>query len=490
MELTLSLPTLPLSERRRHAALTLVVVLVLGTFTQALFWRTGLGVNFSIWNLLVLVSELALFRRRPGRVPPTAIGAITASLLLSLSIVVYASDWTLAIAVPADLALLVAIPFLLRDRPTIAGIATVPMQALRSLGKTPRAARAATDLSREALGGGRELIGVGKGLLLGVPTATLFALLLSVDDDFRRVLGGVFDRCGEACLFTAWSLATAAAYLLVFALPPPIGDRDAFVPGPYRGAEEMPVATPRATARVTPVAWAMVIGQVAAIFGVFVVANLQHLFGGQALVRAPGATTYASYLHAGFAQLLLATALSVCLVVTGHRLLRARDPAGETGPVPGGRVLMALEGALLALTGVTVASCAQRLAIYEDAYGATRQRLGVAVIGLAILGVLGLTFAKVVARGWRGHGGATLALLTGIAVFSSGINADAYVATTNLDRSARGKYLDVAYLSTMSCDARSVLGHPVVRANAALAKALDEALRRNDTAGWRARRGL
>jgi hypothetical protein len=133
--------------------------------------------------------------------------------------------------------------------------------------------------------------------------------------------------------------------------------------------------------------------------------------------------------------------------------------------VPGGRGLAALEATLLGLTGITVASCWQRLQIYEDAYGASRLRLGVAVIELAILAVLVVTLAKVLVRRWTGHAGALLALFVGIAVFASSLNADGYVATTNLDRAARGKGLDVDYLASLSVDARAALDHPFVQAD-------------------------
>jgi hypothetical protein len=229
---------------------------------------------------------------------------------------------------------------------------------------------------------------------------------------------------------------------------------------------------------------------VALVFGLFVGTNLRHLFGGSAIVRAADGPTYASYLHAGVAQLLVAAALSVCLVLAGHRFLRPRR-ADPPGPVPGGPVLVALEATLLGLTGITLASCAQRLAIYEEAYGATHERLGVALVGVAILGILALTLVKVVKRGWRGHSGWTLVLLTGLAVFASGLNTDAYIARTNLARAARGKSLDVGYLASLSGDARSVLSDPVMAVvTSEVAPRLAESYCRSPQPDWRARRGL
>jgi hypothetical protein len=490
---------------RRRAVTAIVSALAFGTLTQALFWRTGLGVNFFVWNLAVLGGHVALFApssTRGRRVAPTAAGAIACSLLLSFSVVLYASDWTVSIAVPADLAILAGLPFLLRDAPTVAGVSAVPATVLRSLGRTRHAATLAARLPREAVGNGaRTLLGASKGLLLGAPAAAFFALLLSADDDFRRVLDAVRERCGEGVLFVTWSVATAAMHLVAVRLPAPIvvtPRADGFADGPFRGGNDAALAGPylgprTAPPRVTPVVWSMVVGQVAVVFAVFVLANLRHLFGGSAVVREADGPTYASYLHAGFAQLLVATALSVWLVVSGHRLLRARDERGRPvllGPVPGGRVLAALEASLLALAGATVASCAQRLAIYVDAYGATRERLGVALVMLALLGVLVLSFAKVMARSWNGHGGAALAFLAGLAVFASAINADDFVAETNLDRAARGAELDAGYLASLSPDARGVLSHPVVQGRPGLAWLLRQRYCPGNSGDWRARRGI
>jgi hypothetical protein len=152
--------------------------------------------------------------------------------------------------------------------------------------------------------------------------------------------------------------------------------------------------------------------------------------------------------------------------------------------------MASLEGALLALTGITVVSCWQRLGIYVEAYGASRLRLGVAMIELGVLAVLALTLVKVVRRGWTGHAGSMLALFAGLAVVATGINADAYVAGVNLDRAARGKALDIDYLASLSIDARGVLEHPFVQDNAEvrerLAASFAEGCRARDL---RARRG-
>jgi hypothetical protein len=506
MNTAISFAPAPLAvERAPRAVVTLLGALSAGTVTQALFWSTGVGLNFFVWTLLLVGANVAAYGSRP--ISPTTWGAIAAAVLLAGSVVLYASTWTLAIAAPADVAVLMALPFLLRDPLTLSDLASVPCRAIASVIRVPRATRCAARLLGDAFGsrGSTSALGLALGVAAGVPTAGLFALLLGSDVDFVRALASMRDRLSEATLFVAWSLATAIAYLVGHALhargpygsgPAPLATGPdvsmAAVAAPYRVPPEASPSRARAPlGRVSTVAWTTIVAQVATVFGVFVAANLRHMFGGHGLVRSPGSLTYATYLHAGFAQLLVAIVLAVCLVLVGHALLRRDRPTG-TARAAGGTTLKVLEVVLLLLSGVTVASCWQRLTIYEDAYGATRLRLAVAVIEAVILGVLLLTSAKVIAHRWKGYGGSIVAFATGVAVFASGINADAYVATTNLDRAARGKRLDVEYLASLSVDARQALKHPVVRNNPELAELLEARFcrARGERSGLRSLRGL
>src|SRR5262249_33243172 len=155
------------------------------------------------------------------------------------------------------------------------------------------------------------------------------ALLFLSDHDFARALEKASDEIGEGVAFVVWSVLTSGGYLFTHALhlPETRATSSAVTPGPYRGVSEDTIVAPAWQARppvIGPVTWATVVGQVALVFALFVGANLRHLFGGDALVRGSDGVTYASYLHTGFAQLLFATILSVCLVLGGHALLRPR----------------------------------------------------------------------------------------------------------------------------------------------------------------------
>lgn len=255
---------------------------------------------------------------------------------------------------------------------------------------------------------------------------------------------------------------------------------------PYRGTTDGSVPAALRSGLVAPLTWSIILGQVALVFLVYGVVNLRTWFGGHAVVRETN-ETYASHLHAGFFQLLVAASLSVGLVLFGHWLLR---PAvgDRSGPVPGGRALVVVEATLLGATGGALASCWQRLHVYEEAYGATYLRLGVAFVCLAVAFVIALTLAKSVRRDLRSY---TSAVGTGLAVLGTVMtlfNADHYVAQTNLDRAARGATIDDAYLEGLSSDACGVLGHGAM--GDARRASLSEAWRSKRSSDVRGARGL
>ena len=473
MNATLSLPSMDHGTHRRRALGLVAYALVAGVVTAALFWRTGLGLNFFVWELLSIASFVMLFRRGP--IAPAAWGAIAASVAVGFSVVRYASPWTLCVALPSSAMLLLALPVLLRERSTLADLQRLPLRAVTSILAVPDAATSAARLPglSASAWSGKAIRGVGRGLFVGLPIAGVFMLLLSFDAKFGRALHALYLDIGDAGLFALLSLLAAAAYLFFHAfhtLPEPAPTPASAPPtdaAPFRvSAVPWPAPVPvKPEPRVSVITSGVVVALVALVFAGFVAVNRHELFGGEARIRESAELTYASYLHAGFAQLLVATALAVCLVVTGHMLLR---PSGDRGRVPGGLAVRALEGALLILSGLTVVSCWQRLRIYEEAYGATHLRLGVAFVEAAILGVLTLTLVKAMVRGWRGYVGSLFALLAVLSVGASHFNADAYVGRRNLDRALAGQGVDTDYLRSLSADAKEILAHPALADDAAL----------------------
>jgi hypothetical protein len=253
---------------------------------------------------------------------------------------------------------------------------------------------------------------------------------------------------------------------------------------------------------VQPHTWGIVRPQQVLVITVFAAVNARYLVAGHALARARGTVTYAQYLHAGFAQLSLAAFLAVVMVIVGHRLLHARGGGAGTA-VPGGAWLTTLELTLLLLSGVALASCWQRLHVYEVAYGYTYLRMGVEIAQLAALCLLVLTAVKAARRSWRGWAASVTASAFAFVVLVPWLDADLLVARGNVERAALARAgegdpfawaeLDVAYLADLSEDARPALAHPLFRQSPELAADIERAWAARAaprTPGWRGLRGL
>ena len=461
-------PTHPTSSVATEGApRVLLGALALGVGTQALFFRTGLGLDWLAWVLGMIAVTFGVLRRgaRAGYpIGTPAIGAALLAALLAAAFVAHRSDFTTAIALPASLVVLAALPILVAERLSWHDLARLPGRAFARMGRLPWAIFATVLLPRDAIVtlDGAERGAVRRtlaGLALGLPISGLFVVLLSGDAGFASVVGRVEARLDTAFVFGAQACATAVAFALghgVYATTREAwGERGAPTPidAPYRATSAAPE-----DARLAPLTWGLVLAQVAAVFGLYAFVHRDTEFGGHEVVRGRALVTYSNNLHAGFYQLLLATLLSVGLVLVGHRFLSRRDEP----TVPGGAPLMALEGAVLLLTGVALTSCAHRLALYEEAYGATLLRLGVAFVVLAAAVLLSCTLIKSLMRGSRLFMPLALTGLSIVTLAAAWFDADAYVARTNLRRAI----VDVGYLSTLSADACAAadLAQPAARA--------------------------
>jgi hypothetical protein len=208
------------------------------------------------------------------------------------------------------------------------------------------------------------------------------------------------------------------------------------------------------------------------VFAAFLLAQAAAIFGGHGYVERTTGLTYADYVHQGFGQLTVATAL-ILLVVWAAARKAPRESAAD-------RLWMrASLGALCLQTLVVVASALHRMNLYQDAYGFTQLRLLVDVFE----GWLGLLVLAVVAAGvaLRADWLPRLALLSGAGALLAlaAINPDAWIAEHNLDRYAATGRIDWAYLRSLSDDAVPVLAKlPPGERRCALAS------RRAATDGW------
>lgn len=195
--------------------------------------------------------------------------------------------------------------------------------------------------------------------------------------------------------------------------------------------------------------WLVPVLVVDGVFVAFVAAQARALVGGRDYIEQTTGLTYADFVHKGFGQLTLATALTVLVVwVASRRAGSARDDR---------RWLFASLGVLCVLTLLVVASALRGMSVYQDAYGFTTLRLFVDVfegwLGFVVLAIMVTGIAR------RGSWLPRIALVSGALalVGLAATNPDAWVAGRNIDRYEATGDLDLDYLQSLSSDAAPVI---------------------------------
>ncbi|MFO0679224.1 MAG: DUF4173 domain-containing protein [Polyangiaceae bacterium] len=511
--------------RRTRATSTLVGASMLGVLTRALAGSTSPGLGAFVLVVVLVVVDFVAFGRDPatGRPRPTAwsVAAGSATILVALAGVLHASAWSLAWSVPCTFVGLALLPFVVAARPGTRDLPTLPGGLARRLVRTffhaPEAMVETVMLPREAVGESAERAKAPVlGLLLGMPITFVVVLLLASDPSFGAALRRLVPSGSGTFVNVVASATLAVVYAFAFSLVS--GRRDVerstsapVAPGPYRNPEgdlpppataHVPVPAP-AKPLVSTSMWIPVLAQLVVAFGAFLAVNVRSFFGGHAFARAAGTGTYASHVHAGFAQLFVATVISVVTVLAGHRLTATAEERAS-GRFRAGKALRVLESTLLVFTAVTLVSSWQRLHVYETAYGTTYLRLLVHVVEVAVLGVIALVLVKANARAWRGFVASALAWATIVAFAAAWFDADGWVARGNVDRAYAvvtgnadpyaWKEFDLTYLGSLSSDASPVLRHPYFdrapEARSWLASRWADERAGRAAEGWRAARGI
>ena len=294
------------------------------------------------------------------------------------------------------------------------------------------------------------LVPLGRGFLLALPIAAIFAILFAsadpifgADDDRHPGLSARPRRAPGRVLFVGASAWLAAGLLSV------VGGRGS---RRSRGAS----LGRRCAARVAvpardsgpPRPWSCLV-VIDAVVGLFVGLQIAYLFGGQDTLVAAG-MTYSDYARRGFFELVAAACLAGAVAVVLEATVARRS-----------RPYIAALLGLLALTGVVLVSAALRLRLYQDAYGWTELRLYVARhdhrpgAPLALMAALAVTGRM----RWLGHG---LAVIGVVALVGLNLLAPAaFVAARNVERIidpslvAPGGHagLDADYLGVLPDDA-------------------------------------
>jgi two-component system sensor histidine kinase BaeS len=196
-----------------------------------------------------------------------------------------------------------------------------------------------------------------------------------------------------------------------------------------------------------PGEWIALLIVVDVLFALFVAVQFAVFFGGRERVLSVEGLTYAEYARGGFWQLIGAASIAGGTIALGWLALARPDPGRYRG------IFLGLSLPLIGLVGVVLVSAFDRLSLYEDAYGLTRQRV---LVHLTIVD-LGLVFACVVVAlvRWRASWlpAAAIAIATVSVVALNLWNVDAHIAARNLAQAQHDRPLDAATLATLSDDA-------------------------------------
>lgn len=382
---------------------------------------------------LVLVGAgVVLLTASRNRRDPFTLTCAALCLALSAVVVLRDAEWIVALCLITGAGL--CFIGLVRGRTIVAfvlaGVAW-PLAGLRGMPWLGRTLRRVT-----GMGGGAALV---RTAVLSVVGVTVFALLFaSADALFAEWVGAIVPDVGSADfalrVFVAvfvGGVLLAGAYL---ALNPPEVDRGERPARPVAHRFE----------------WLAPVLVVDAVFAVFLVAQAAVIFGGHDYLRRTTGLTYAEYVHQGFGQLTVATALTLLVVWAASRKAPRETPSDRAW-------IRGSLGVLGVLTLVVVASALYRMHVYQDAYGFTRLRLLVDVFE-GWLGVLVLaTLAGGVAL--RARWLPRFALFSGVALLLglAAINPDAWIARHNIDRFETSGKVDWTYLQGLSDDALPVL---------------------------------
>ena len=431
--------------------------LALGLLAELVLDGPAYGLNILILVAALLATGWVL--RRRDRAPDPLDSWLPLTALVLAGFVAVRGDPFMAVLdmlgslafLGASLAAFSGLAVTRRSASTIAAMAAWTLEA--AFAGAPRAAAAARP-TREGSPSRipARLAPLGRGLLIAIPLALMFAVLFaSADPIFRRGLDELFglriDLASFAgrLIFTLACAWLAAGVLSVSALGIPAVERSSL------GAAARTGVVVPAGLGVTEAL--VVLVTIDLVVGAFVGLQVAYLFGGLDTLAAAG-MTYSDYARRGFFELVAAACLAGAVVVALETTVARRT-----------RTYRAALLALLALTAVVLVSAALRLRLYQDAYGWTELRLYVLTAIGALAASLAVMAALVVLgrMRWLGHGLTVIAVvaLVGLNVLAPA----AFVAERNVARVIDPSLvppdghagLDSPYLAVLPDDAVPVL---------------------------------
>lgn len=401
---------------------TLGLVAGTGVVTAVMVVGHAPGLGVALAGLVVWAAAVpALLRRR------STLDAAAAALAVALVGVVAVRDAAWVVALCLLTALWAATVALTGARSTPAVLAAPLSWAAGALRALPWLRHGAGD----AVGSRRrQVLRVGRAVALAAVVVLVFGALFASADRVFASLVPRFDL-GDlpAQVVVAVIVAVVAATNAQLATHPPGWST-------LRAGRGRPAAL---------VEWAIPVVALDLVVVAFVAVQATALAGGHRHVLETAGLTYAQYARQGFAQLVVATALTLVVVAVAARHA-PRATARERAVVGAGL------GVLCVGTLGVVASALLRMDLYVEAFGLTRLRLWVA-LAEAVMGVV-LVLVLVAGARWRaGWLPSAVVVVLGVSVLAlAAADPDALIVRHNTTADLDVP-LDVRYLQGLSADA-------------------------------------
>jgi hypothetical protein len=454
-------------ERRTFAVMATAAGLALGAVGDILFYGKQMGISFPIFVILCTIVLLALTSPARLNFRVRNLWPLIPLLFFAVMVAVRA-DWqivTLDILATMALGALVlhylpqaaAIDEDSLAQHTLAVIETGILVVPEGLTEAARSWGWLRERRQHGIG---QIASAARGLVFAVPVVAVFGLLLGSADavfasyvgqtmnGFLRLFGiqYVGDTVGQGMV--TMGLATVATGALSYAIGRRAGAKSHQEVEAAVGEAGAPHKEKRKPGfKLSMIEGGIILGSVVLLFGAFVGIQFAYFFGGRATLSMTG-LTFSDYARRGFFELLAVSILTLGLALWLDHVTIRQEKA-ET------RIFRGLSLLLVGLTTVILVSAAQRMWLYEEAFGFTQLRVYTHVF-IGWLGVLFAVFALNLFRLRRNlFSLGTLLVIIGYLVTMNLMNVDAYIAERNIARyhEGQGQELDVRFLNILSVDA-------------------------------------
>ncbi len=430
---------------KKHLLLT---SLFLGIAFDVLFWKKAPGISFAIFITLCLAAGYLMLRSNKLQPAGRSLLLLVPIIFFSVMTFIRREPFTLFLNYSLTLfsiaVLVMTYQSGLWTSYSLSDYAANMYHLIGSMLTLPWAQITNTDSQQETSNKGRHKNNVWpivRGSLMAIPVLLVFAALFSSADlVFAQRMNDLLTNLNLEKLV---EYIFRGVYILIIAY---------FLVGIIKHAEsrsqnekligiDKPVLAPFLGFTEASI----ILGSVLLLFSSFVIIQFQYFFFGQTNITLAG-FTYSEYARRGFGEL-------VAVAVFSLILLQSLSTITKRGTDKKKKIFTGLFIGLVILVIIILVSSFQRLFLYESAYGFSRLRTYSHVFMIW----LGILLAAVVIVQVFGHrrAFANIALLTlmGFTASLNLLNVDTFIVKRNINRTVRGKELDIYYLSTLTSDA-------------------------------------